>query len=68
MSTIYIVQKVPVVFHVQGSRLGRNTTSEPIAGFHWVIREAVSGKQIGDPYNEQQRAEDACLELNTPQQ
>ena len=66
MSAQFIVQKIPVVFQVQGSRHGRKTSDEPIAGFHWVIRDAMSEKQIGDAYHDQQRAEDACLCSSTP--
>lgn len=66
MRARYIVQKVPVVFHVQGTRHGRKTSEEPVAGFHWLVREAVSGDQVGDPHHNQQQAEDACLKLNNP--
>lgn len=59
----YIVQKVPVVIQVQGNRNGRNTP-DPIPAFEWRIVHAVTGRRHGDAYNDEARAEAACLRLN----
>lgn len=63
----FTLKKVPVVFHVQGNRSGKNTP-DPIPGFEWQIVDAESGRNYGDPFQDQQKAEAACLKLNQQSQ
>lgn len=60
---MYIVQKIPVIFHVQGNRNGRNTP-DPKPGFEWRIVHAITGQRFGDPFQSEERADEACLKLN----
>ncbi len=59
----YIVQKNPVIFHVQGNRNGQNTP-DPIPGFEWRIVNAVTGDRFGDPFSDEERANAKCMKLN----
>lgn len=60
---MYIVQKIPVIFHVQGNRNGRNSP-DPIPGFEWRIVHAVTGARFGDSFSDEDRANAACQKLN----
>lgn len=59
----YMVQKVPVVFHVEPNRNG-GQTPDPIPGFEWHIVDTLTGRRHGTGYSTEALAETACLKLN----
>ena len=51
MTTKYLVQKTPIVFHATSDQ-----ETKVIEGCAWRVVDAITGRAVSDPYSSEERA------------